>query len=313
MSATMISLSRKLVTESELRRLRTDSFEEKITAVAEAVQRAIPDYFKPGTVLEVVASASVHAIVAAEGDFFKVSLKESDAGMLYPIGVEALVVEAYSTEDLPQYARKLAKESVAAFLQGSQAQALESVQALIALPIDSIDVPSVVEALSAELHKDATWKTALQERSKEMKRLIRQNLGSVAEAGDAKYRPLYGGTMTEADISGYDDLVQRDLDAVLAKVTSLWEDTAEAQSVAGKSIDTDTDERSILSVFENFAGCLVDDLQSLQARCAMVNLEIDDTPTRARIRDEIAENLRPYEVGSQFVVAVAHSLEEEAR
>lgn len=312
MSATMIPLSNdKLLTDAEMRRLREGSYEDKVSRIQTAVLASASDHFVEGSTVEVLATHPDKAIVTADGHFFEVRLAETTGKEVRIVGVSPLKVEAYDKDNLSHYVQREAQEAVDLFMRGSTQAAVDRI--LAAVPYINKSTASndySLESVQSEISKNASWKKTLTERSQEIKKLIRTQLGqgAIEAPREAKFRLLHEETDREK-LTGYKNLVSEDLDNVIHQITTLWEDAVEAREVAGSAVEGHED--TILSVFSSFVSGLVEDLQSLGERATVASAASrGDVAAQSKLHDMLIEGLRPYEVGTRFAVAVAQRLDE---
>lgn len=313
MFRTMIPLSNeRLLTDSEFRRLREGSYEDTVTRIRDAVLATASEHFAEGVEVEVLSTYPDRVIISAAGQFYEAKLETTSLGEYRILGVDPVGVESYDADNLSQYVQKEASVAVDLFLKGSQKQALEHMFSM-APYVDSetaVTPDMRVSAVAAELDRKSSWKSTLEQRFEEISGLVQEVLGeSLKEEQEPKFRTLH-----ECDdpdkLSTYASLVSEDLDTVLARISSLWEDASEAREIADAA-NLSKDDPGVLSVYSSFVSGLVDDLQALGVVTESARVQADNhVEAQAKLHDMLIERLRPYEMGTRFAVAVAQRLDE---
>lgn len=313
----MIPLSNeRLLTDSEFRRLRSGSYEDKVSRIRNAVLETASDHFVEGAEVEVLATHPDRVVVSADGQFYEAKIETTSLDEYRVISVSPVGVEAYDSDSLSQYVQKEASVAVDLFLKGSQKQALDHMFSMAPyVDAETAVSPDMrVAAVSAELDKTSSWKSTLEQRSSEISTLIQEVLGEpLGEASEPKFRVLHECTDSEK-LTTYASLVSEDLDTVLARIASLWEDASEAREVSASALEKGAPEGpGVLDVYSSFVSGLVEDLQALGKVAESARVQIGDrVESQAKLHDMLIERLRPYEMGTRFAVAVAQRLDEAA-
>jgi len=300
----------KLVPASELRRISTGSYEEKI----EAVRGVVVDHLREvlGTSeVKVVATHSDHVVAHAGGCFHRVDLKTSDKGATRVVDVGALQVETY--EEPTKFATKEAERVVDLFFHGAVDQAQEKLVGIIPLVItdQKRDEDQRVEGVEELIGADRPWRTLFEERSAQLKEFILDELEVLeAHRPQPKYRALYEGSIDESKLGSYADLVEEDLEIMLDRIEAVRETTLTAFKRARPALRESGDDE-VFPMYEQFAVDLIDDLGTVHEAGSRAAFEIEDVGCRGKLRDRLAESIHNYEVASRFVVAVAQRLTAE--
>jgi hypothetical protein len=314
MFRTMIPLSNeRLLTDSEFRRLREGSYEDKVARIRDAVLAQASEHFVEGVDIEVLSTYPDRVVLSAAGQFYEAKLETTNLGEYRLVGVEPAGVESYDADSLSQYVQKEASVAVDLFLKGSQKQALEHMFSMVPyVDSESAVTPDMrISAVAAELDKASSWKSTLEQRFGEMSGLAQELLGESLqlEEQEPKFRMLHEGADREK-LNTYASLVSEDLDTVLARMESLWEDASEAREIANSAVVLE-DSPEVLSVYSSFVSDLVDDLQALGVVTDSARVQIENrVEAQAKLHDMLIERLRPYEMGTRFAVAVAQRLDE---
>jgi hypothetical protein len=310
----------RFLTDSELRRLREGSYEDKVGRIRDAVLATASDHFVEGSEVEVIATHPDRAIVTADGLFFEAAISTNSLGEYRITSVSPVDgVDAYDAGNLSQYVQKEASLAVDMFLQGSKKAALEHMFSFAPYVDENhpVSVDQWLAPVQNELDKDVAWKSTLEQRESEISKLIQKSLGDAGAhipAGEVKFRSLHECTDRDK-LQQYSKLVLEDVANLSIKLTSLWEDASEAQSVAESAFEevTEGNKDPVLSDFSVFVTGLVEGLQSLGTAVDTVRSQLGDrVAAHAKLHDMLIERLRPYEMGTQFAVAVAQRLEETA-
>lgn len=313
---TMITLSdEKLLTDSEFRRLRDGSYEDRIGRIREIVVSSASDHFVEGVTPEVVATYSNRAVVISEGQFFDVQVETSNAGEYRVVGVKPLEVEAYDQSDLGKYVQKEASRAVELFLRGSTESAVEHMLSIVPyVGKETKGTELSLEALECVLNKETLWKELLVSKRSEITQIIESALGELEECSNVepKFRTLHE-CYDQEKLEGYASLVNEDTEAVFSSIESLLEDSSEALEVTKQALEGE-DVTGPLEQFSLFFEALVDDLKTVHRLAEACRVCMgEDVSALSRLHDLLIERLRPYDIGTRFAVAVAQQLSSEAK
>lgn len=298
MSANMIARSEKLLPGSELRRLRSGSYEEKIEEAAVIVRLLLGE-----TPFQVVATREDGAIVYSDGRFLRMVLSESG-----PV-LRDFDAEVFTPGNVRSFVEREATRVVDLFLGGSVKRAvglLEMLVPLAAFPNDD------VSRVSAVVFSPRLWRRVLEARREFVVRFLAES-SLAGEGGQLhpKFGKLYDESIalpTQHECDCDEDQVIEDLRIVLNRLGSLRDEVSESlESVAGLLSNPDDE---VTAMFAQFAGDLLSDLRSLHETASKAAEMMDDVRSRGKLCDTIVEGLRDREVASRFAVVVANRMIE---
>jgi len=264
----------KLLPASELRRLRTGSYEDRIESAAAALRGHFGD-----RAFEIISTRDNGTVVFSEGAFQLIRLEASEAV------VTDLRVEVFDHTNASTFIEREASTIVSLFMEGATDIAISRLRAL---------VPAVPQTpqVDALLAISRPWLRLFEERRDSIIDFIGGEMASIES--DLLRRKLYDEPINVAE--SLESLIDR-----LGKIRS------DVESVL--ILEAESSE-PIFDLFGRFATDLFDDLQILHEVSSNVMTTAKDAHDRSKLYDSLIEGLRDREIASCFVVTAANRMVE---
>lgn len=294
MSPKMTDNPIKLLPETELRRLRMGSYEERI-GEANAVIRVLLGE----TPFQVVATRANNVVVYSDGKFLRVELREEGVSM------SVLDVESFDSTNSRGLAEREAGAIVDLFLQGEMESAVSRLGNLV--PVVQAGGPA--SKVESDVRAPRLWRRVYADRIEHINTFLEDG-AEVLKAAQLRqnFGKLYDGSIEEDKLDIFEDRVTEDLGIVLNRLGLVRDEVGAALETAASALTEATDPLS--EMFARFAGDLLHDLRSLHESGSLAIEAVDDTRSRGRLCDTLVEGLYDREVAGRFVVVVANRLVE---
>jgi hypothetical protein len=254
-----------------------------------------------------LATFQSHVLVGTEdGQYFKAKYEDVNGRikMGLPERLDVPVVESSNAGD---YIREYALGAVDAILAGNKTESRERLLALVKLE----EAVETGEESLTDIIRNHLNQTSRQWRSiySEQKEAISAEIKDLAEAFvarkvDAKYVPLYDGTIPEEKFESYRDAVGMDLGVIADRLDKVQTGAETAflpfaESIANVTRTAEDDQ--VLQQFESFANDYFEDLQEAREHLAFALKNEQCVMCLGQIHDALAEALTDYEIAGTFV------------
>jgi hypothetical protein len=310
----MASIS-SFVPSEEIRKLTFGSYEHLKAQVEEAIGAARERLFESTAPVQILATFAGHALVLSEdAKVFRVKFEQTERGGVEPIAAEALSIPAYNASTLDRFTLREAQAYVDAFFNGAKTDAASHLQTLLPLVKGKAPAPpptKITEAFQNLVKGERGWKKVYTERLAQIRAAVQESLPKLDEGRlTEKFRRLYDGRTTSAELSNYKGLVTSDLKYLGERIESLLA-TAEKDVAAYKGLvpALKVEERdATVKMFESFSEDFVADLRGVQKALTEANNSLNAVDDFGKIYDVLASELHRYEVAGCFVGQMSRGL-----
>lgn len=302
-------ISNRYISTEEVRRLSVGSFEHLIARIEEAVRASAEQLFGAKIESSVTATFQGYAIVLAEdGRFVRVKY-EDKKGQIKILGHEPVKVETFEPGKLDGYLKSESGKAVEAFLKGDVAGALSRLKGLVPF-VESKTAPQddrIVEAMVAFYRSDRPWRQVFIEKADTIRRLVLDEVAAIHEDRlQVKFRSLYDGSVNEADLEKYRELVIENLQKIGARANTLIEQVSGAvRDAKAKKLD----DAAVVSLIA-FGDDLIEDLNATRATVRGASQRIGRIDCLGKLHDSFAEDFRDRELAGRFVMKMSQRLGE---
>lgn len=305
MSANMIDTPKKLLPVSELRRLRTGSYEERI----EGVWQALESFYGPGAV-DLIATRDDCAVVCTAEGYHRVSVEGGSCRVIQELDVRDY--ESASTYTaVEEAAGQVADKVVRGDIRGAVALLEGIMGSAAALPPGIPGVDFEVIRLEGYLKRPTLWRRLFESRRDSFEEFLDAQLQELQERRlISDLSKLYDGSIEVANLDDYEDQVEAQLVAVGERLEGLQTRVVEALKTAELELREERAEGSAVETFLAFMRDLRDDLREVRRRGEDALVTVDGIRSRGKLCDVLVEELYDREVAGRFVVVAAERLSE---
>lgn len=300
------------IPEHELTSLLKGSFQETSILVSEALkeeQKRLGD-------VRLVATFPKHVVVMSEaGEAYKLGYELSASGNVHFTKQEPLDVTVVTERNLRKYVQNEAKEAVDLFLKGLSSQANERIAAILPLVDESAFVSDeeLIGSFVESRSQDRDWKKLIASR----KESVRGYLGEGVDitALQPKFKKLYDGSTSAAELPTFKTLVGEDVDYVVVRLNAVRKNAEAALHTIRSVRDAAVAEggESTIGMLEAFASDLLNDVKSVEEFVSEARNEISRVDLLAKVFDSLAEEVASFEVAGAFAAKMAARLAEAGR
>lgn len=304
MSANMIGTSRKLLPVSELRRLRTGSYEERI----EHVYQVLESHYGPG--VDLIATRDDCAVVRTPEGYYRVRV---EGGKTHVIG--SLDVWDYGPESAYAAVESAAGGIAERVIRGDTRAAVqllvETIGGMGAVPAVAPGVSFEVVRLESYLKRPALWRRFLESRRREFEDFLGEELRELREGRlISDLSQLYDGSIESEDTESCEGEVESQLAVVGARLEALQSEVVGALKTAEHELRQEQKEGASIGSFLAFARDLRDDLRETRRRSDDALVTVDGIRSRGKLCDVLVEELYDREVAGRFMAVAARRLSE---
>lgn len=300
-------ISNRYISTEEVRRLSVGSFEHLIARIEEAVRAEAVQLFGAKIESSVTATFQGYAIVLAEdGRFVRVKY-EDKKGQIKILGHEPVKVESIAPDKLDSYLNSESQKAVDAFLAGDVSAAMTRLKSLVPF-VENKTAPQddrMVDAMVAFYRSDRPWRRVFTEKADTIRRLVLDEVAAIHEDRlQVKFRPLYDGSVSGADLEKYRELVIENLQKIGERSGTLIEQVSVAvRDVKAKKLD----DEAVVSLVA-FGEDLIEDLNATRATVRGAAQRVRKIDCLGKLHDTFAEDFRDRELAGRFVMKMSQRL-----
>lgn len=290
----MIENLNKLLSASELRRLRTGSYESWIEEVRGVVRALVS-----GDQFEVVATRKDGAVIYTDGKFLRLELCESG-----PV-LSDLDVELFE-ERSPTLAQREAVAVADLFLRGAMRKAVTRLEGAVSVVRATTDAVALIES---QIVSPRLWKRQFDARKGHIIRFLGDRAAGLEEAQLRwNFGKLYDGSVEEGKLVEHQGRVAEALADVMGRLGQIRDEVGSSLVMVSDALAESAG--TIADTFACFADDLYGDLSTLHEATSHVIETVDDTRSHGRLCDMLVAGLHDREVAGCFVVVVAERMVE---
>jgi hypothetical protein len=299
-STQMVRLG-NLLPPSELRRLSTGSYEQRIERVSEAL-----DSHLGGKSFTLIATHPSEVVALVEGTVFRFALEEDRFGSLRFVAARSVPVETLAVSESRDRWLQESREIVFLVFEGREDMVAGRLRSLVSRVRSMPRDKDLVEAVHQHLRAPRFWREVVKAQGSGT--LLSESVESpVEDRLRLTFRALYDGS-SAVEAGQYADRINEELGWVMERSDELMQAVrASVVSVQGELSRAKAGEPQLVK-FEDFATDLIDDLRSLCEMGLQAGFATGDVRERARLHDVLVEGLRERSAACRFVAVVADRL-----
>jgi len=304
-------ISNRFIPTEEVRRLTAGSYEHLISRIEAAVRADSVRLFGAKIEASVVGTFPGNAIVLAEdGRFVRVKYEDKNEALKI-LSHESVSVPSFAPSEMDGYLKSESQKAADAFVKGDVDGALQKLKGLVRF-VENKDPTrevQIVDAMVVFHRSDRPWKQTFNEKADTIRRMMLDELASIHEDRlHVKFRSLYDGSVGEADLETYRELVIESLNKIVARADALRKQvSATVISAKARKID-DEAVTSLIAFGEN----LNEDLGSTKKSVREATQRVRRVENLGKLHDAFAEDFRDRELAGRFVVKMSQRLGESA-
>jgi hypothetical protein len=177
----------------------------------------------------------------------------------------------------------------------------------------SVSPKQVTESLVVAAHAPRAWKRLYQEQGPQIRRFLWDDLAKLeSHRLQPQFKTLYDGTVPEAKLESYRDLVATRLHE-LAERAGRLADVVEASAKQALSLESSfrgLGEDTVLGIFESFSEDMVSDLRGVQGIIDEGLKRLGCVSCLGELYDALVSEMYDYEVAGRFVERMAVKLRD---
>lgn len=300
----------KLIPTEAIRELTKGSFEHLSFRLDDAISENSELFSKNGEVAKIATFGDRVIVGTEDGKYFS-SIYEDVDGKITLHPPQAVDVPVVDGTNIDNYINTFTMKVVDSIINGDIESQKEGILALASLS-ESIETEfdrSLDELVREIVHSRNEWKIAYTQQRESIKNVV-SDLVELIEKNEieAKYIPLYDGTIPEEKFPSYLDMIRKDLGVVAARLSAVEERTEKAYLPfveMVKKAELSKDEKSTVEQFIKFSDGFSAEIHDLREHVALAIKHENCAMCIGQIHDTIAESLTDYELAGSFIERMA--------
>jgi len=293
-----------IVEAKTLEKIAVGSYENKLTAVNEAVEED-SDTFGGNALL--LATFKDHVVVVNEdGQFFKSSYKIDDGGIVKFMTTESMDVPVVNPDNLAEEAAKKAVDNF--FTSGSLGENLLGIMSVVSTKRTPLS--ETQERLDKLFEGGTLWRKHINKnRDKAVIHGWDYDLGVPMDI-HPRFENVCEGLVSEDDLKDFEEETTSALMDLENNLVDIYENALVSYQnykgiVAGMKIDSDNEESLVLSGFEAFAEDYLDHMKEITKFVSEETKKEGCVTCMAFVHDEIARRSRELELAGRLIRKVS--------
>lgn len=300
-----------------VRQILHGSYEHLVARLDEAVQGERERIFGTKDVpVRVLGTFPGSAVIATvDGRFARVRFEEQKGGVIKVVAHEPVNLPVVTEQNLDAFIKKESEDVVEEMLHGNPARAAAKLRGLVPFMEGRTQVSpkQVTESLVVAAHAPRAWKRLYQEQGPQIRRFLWDDLAKLeSNRLRPQFKTLYDGTIPEAKLESYRDLVATRLHE-LAERAGRLADVVEASAKQALSLESSfrgLGEDTVLGIFESFSEDVVSDLRGMQSIIDEGMKRLGCVSCLGELYDALVSEMYDYEVAGRFVERMAVKLRD---